>query len=96
MGVEKREKVSSLREAEKRELKLLIHGVMEYEGLLGEPRDEGREEEYKEEIIKLVSVKMPVALIQGMDELVRKGDFESRSHVIRYAVAKLLRETIWR
>jgi len=45
--------------------------------------------------MKLVSVKMPEALIEAMDELVRRGLYPSRSAVLRTAVRDLLREELW-
>ena len=45
--------------------------------------------------MKLVSVKMPEALIQGMDELVRRGVYPSRSAVMRTAVRDLLKKELW-
>jgi len=45
--------------------------------------------------MRLVSVKMPEALIQGMDELVRRGLYPSRSAVMRTAVRDLLRRELW-
>ena len=45
--------------------------------------------------MKLVSVKMPEALIEAMDELVRRGLYPSRSAVLRIAVRDLLREELW-
>ncbi|PUA32920.1 MAG: CopG family transcriptional regulator [Candidatus Terraquivivens tikiterensis] len=41
--------------------------------------------------MKLVSVKMPEALIDGIDELVRLNLYPSRSAVIRAAVRDLLK-----
>jgi len=45
--------------------------------------------------MKLVSVKMPEALIEAMDELVRRGLYPSRSAVLRTAVRDLLKEELW-
>lgn len=45
--------------------------------------------------MKLVSVKMPEALIQGMDELVKRGVYPSRSAVMRTAVRDLLKKELW-
>jgi len=44
--------------------------------------------------MKLISVKMPEALIEGMDELVRKGMYPSRSAVMRMAVRDLLKNEL--
>lgn len=46
--------------------------------------------------MKLISVKMPEALIEAMDELVRRGVYPSRSAILRAAVRDLLREELWR
>jgi Arc/MetJ-type ribon-helix-helix transcriptional regulator len=45
--------------------------------------------------MKLLSLKMPDALVEGMDELVRRGLYPSRSAVIRTAVRDLLRKELW-
>jgi len=46
--------------------------------------------------VKLISVKMPEALIEGMDELVRRGSYPSRSAVMRTAVRDLLKKELWK
>ncbi len=46
--------------------------------------------------MKLVTVKLPEALIEGVDELVRSGMYPSRSAAIRAAVRDLLRRELWR
>jgi len=45
--------------------------------------------------MKLLSLKMPDALVEGMDELVRRGLYPSRSAVMRAAVRDLLRKELW-
>jgi len=45
--------------------------------------------------MKLVTVKMPDAYIEGLDELVRDGRYSSRSEAIRIAVRDLLRKELW-
>lgn len=45
--------------------------------------------------MKLVTVKMPDAYIEGLDELVRDGRYSSRSEAIRIAVRDLLRRELW-
>jgi len=45
--------------------------------------------------MRLISVKMPEGLIQGIDELVRRGLYPSRSAVIRTAVRDLLQRELW-
>ncbi|PUA31144.1 MAG: CopG family transcriptional regulator [Candidatus Terraquivivens tikiterensis] len=46
--------------------------------------------------MRLISVKMPEALIEGMDELVRKGMYPSRSALMRAAVRDLLKRELWK
>ncbi len=46
--------------------------------------------------LKIVSVKMPEALIDGMDELVSRGVYPSRSAVMRTAIRDLLRSELWK
>ena len=45
--------------------------------------------------MKLVSLKMPDMLVEGMDELVRRGLYPSRSAVMRAPVRDLLRKELW-
>ena len=45
--------------------------------------------------MKLISVKLPEALIDGIDELVKRGVYPSRSAVMRTAVRDLLRRELW-
>jgi hypothetical protein len=45
--------------------------------------------------LKLISVKLPEALIEGMDELVRRGLYPSRSAILRAAVRDLLKRELW-
>ncbi|MEM3742765.1 MAG: ribbon-helix-helix domain-containing protein [Nitrososphaerota archaeon] len=45
--------------------------------------------------MKLVSIKMPEALVEDMDELVRRGIYPSRSAVMRAAVRDLLKNELW-
>jgi antitoxin ParD1/3/4 len=45
--------------------------------------------------MKLVSLKMPDMLVEGMDELVRRGLYPSRSAVMRAAVRDLLKKELW-
>ncbi|MEM2902760.1 MAG: ribbon-helix-helix domain-containing protein [Candidatus Bathyarchaeia archaeon] len=42
-----------------------------------------------------MTLKLPEALIQGLDELVKKGSYPNRSEVIRSAVRDLLRRELW-
>jgi hypothetical protein len=39
--------------------------------------------------------KLPEALIEGMDELVRRGLYPSRSAILRAAVRDLLKRELW-
>lgn len=45
--------------------------------------------------MKLVNVKLPEKLIEGLDELVKSGIYHSRSDAIREAVRNLLRRELW-
>jgi Arc/MetJ-type ribon-helix-helix transcriptional regulator len=45
--------------------------------------------------VKLVNVKLPERLIDGLDELVKSGIYHSRSDAIREAVRNLLRRELW-
>lgn len=46
--------------------------------------------------MKLVTVKLPEALIEGLDELVRSSMYPSRSAAIRAAVRDMLKQELWR
>lgn len=46
--------------------------------------------------MKLVTVKLPEALIEGLDELVGSGLYPSRSAAIRTAVRDMLKRELWR
>jgi len=46
--------------------------------------------------MKLVTVKLPEALIEGLDELIRSGMYPSRSAAIRAAVRDMLKKELWR
>jgi len=45
--------------------------------------------------MKLVTVKLPEALVDGLDELSRSGMYPSRSAAIRSAVRDLLKKELW-
>jgi len=45
--------------------------------------------------MRLLTVKLPEALVEGMDELVRAGMYNSRSALIRAAVRDLLKNELW-
>ena len=47
------------------------------------------------EVMKLVTVKLPEALIDGLDELSRSGMYPSRSAAIRAAVRDMLKKELW-
>jgi len=44
--------------------------------------------------MKLIFVKMPDALVHGMDELVKRGSYPSRSATIRAAPRDLLQKEL--
>jgi len=46
--------------------------------------------------MRLASVKLPEALIDGLDELVKSGLYPSRSAAIRTAVRDMLKRELWR
>jgi antitoxin ParD1/3/4 len=46
--------------------------------------------------MRLVTVKLPDALVEGMDELISAGMYPSRSAVVRAAVRDLVRNELWR
>ena len=46
--------------------------------------------------MRLVTVKLPEALIKGLDELVKNGMYPSRSAAIRTAVRDMLKKELWR
>ena len=45
--------------------------------------------------MRLVSVKLPEALIDGLDELVNSAMYPSRSAAIRTAVRDMLKRELW-
>jgi Arc/MetJ-type ribon-helix-helix transcriptional regulator len=49
----------------------------------------------EENIVKLVTVLLPEAYLEGLDELVRANMYPSRSSVIRSAVRDLLKKELW-
>jgi antitoxin ParD1/3/4 len=49
----------------------------------------------EEKTVKLVTVLLPEAYLEGLDELVRANMYPSRSSVIRSAVRDLLRKELW-
>jgi antitoxin ParD1/3/4 len=47
------------------------------------------------DVLKLVTLLLPEAYIEGLDELIRANMYPSRSETIRAAVHDLLRREIW-
>jgi Arc/MetJ-type ribon-helix-helix transcriptional regulator len=47
-------------------------------------------------VLKLVTVKLPEAILEGLDELVKAGMYQSRSAAIRAAVRDMLKKELWR
>ncbi|AFL67271.1 ribbon-helix-helix domain-containing protein [Desulfurococcus amylolyticus] len=45
--------------------------------------------------MRLITVKMPVLYVEGIDELVRIGRYSSRSEVIRVAIRDFLKKELW-
>jgi antitoxin ParD1/3/4 len=45
--------------------------------------------------VKLVTVLLPEAYLEGLDELVRANMYPSRSSVIRSSVRDLLKKELW-
>lgn len=48
-----------------------------------------------ERLMKLVTVLLPEAYLEGLDELVRANMYPSRSSAIRSAVRDLLKKELW-
>jgi len=46
--------------------------------------------------VKLVTVLLPEAYLEGLDELVRSGMYPSRSAAIRASVRDMLKRELWR
>ena len=46
-------------------------------------------------VVKLISVLLPEACIEGLDELVKQNMYSSRSATIRVAVRDLLKRELW-
>ena len=46
-------------------------------------------------VMKLVTVLLPEAYIEGLEELVRSGMYPSRSAAIRVAVRDMLKKELW-
>ncbi len=46
-------------------------------------------------VMKLVTVKLPAALVEGMDELIKADMYNSRSALIRAAVRDVIKNELW-
>ena len=46
--------------------------------------------------MKLITVKLPEAILEGLDELVKAGMYQNRSAAIRAAVRDMLKTELWR
>jgi len=46
--------------------------------------------------LRLMTLLLPEAYLEGLDRLVRIGSYHSRSSAIRYAVMDLLKRELWR
>jgi len=44
--------------------------------------------------MRVIAVYMPDALVQGLEELVRRGFYPSKSAAVRFAVKDLLRQEL--
>ncbi|MHA1580578.1 MAG: ribbon-helix-helix domain-containing protein [Candidatus Freyarchaeota archaeon] len=49
----------------------------------------------KKPAMKLVSIKLPTAYIDGLNKLVERGIYPSRSEAIRVAVRDMLKKELW-
>jgi antitoxin ParD1/3/4 len=47
-------------------------------------------------VLKLITVKLPEAILEGLDELVKAGMYQNRSAAIRAAVRDMLKKELWR
>jgi len=45
--------------------------------------------------LRLISVKLPEAYVKGLDTLVRRGTYPTRSEAIRVSVRDLLKKELW-
>lgn len=96
MGKKGRAKVSRIREDSRVNLRSLIYGVMYEENLLADVDTSCSSEEGDDRSVMLVAVKLPAALVEGIDTYMRKFKYESRSQVIRLALVNLFRRSIWK
>nr|MDO8081821.1 ribbon-helix-helix domain-containing protein [Candidatus Freyarchaeota archaeon] len=49
----------------------------------------------KKPSMKLISIKLPNAYIDGLNELVEMGIYPSRSEAIRVAIRDMLKKELW-
>ncbi|MEM3526021.1 MAG: type II toxin-antitoxin system ParD family antitoxin [Candidatus Jordarchaeaceae archaeon] len=49
----------------------------------------------KKPSMKLISIKLPNAYLDGLNELVKMGIYPSRSEAIRVAVRDMLKKELW-
>jgi len=49
----------------------------------------------KKPSMKLISIKLPNAYIDGLNELVKMGIYPSRSEAMRVAVRDMLKKELW-
>jgi Arc/MetJ-type ribon-helix-helix transcriptional regulator len=47
-------------------------------------------------VLKLITVKLPEAILEGLNELVKAGMYQNRSAAIRAAVRDMLKKELWR
>jgi len=50
---------------------------------------------FEVKLLKLVTVLLPEAYLEGLDELVRAGMYPSRSAAIRASVRDMLKKELW-
>jgi len=50
---------------------------------------------YPSRSMRMITVKLPVIYVEGLDELVKQGRYSSRSEVIRTAIRDLLKKELW-
>ncbi|MEB2836088.1 MAG: ribbon-helix-helix domain-containing protein [Desulfurococcales archaeon] len=46
--------------------------------------------------MRFVTAKVPDIYVEGLDELVRRGLYRTRSEAVRAAIRELLRRELWR
>jgi len=45
--------------------------------------------------MQAITIRIPKVFLEGMDELVRRGRYSSRSEIIRVALRDLLKQELW-